>query len=307
MYQQLQEIPKKYKVLAVIKMRKVRSTQILPLRKTLAGEVEFFSIKDKIAKKAEFFSFGTNDLTQFTLAIDRNNSNVQDLYNEMHPGVLSSLAHVIGICKKYGVETSICGQAGSKPEMAKFLLRQGIDSISVNADAAHKISEVVAEIERSSSEEVKRPQNVEKKIEKEKLEPEIEISRTENEFIVPQMQAVEEEEIEAIGEIAKEIQKQPNPVEGMEENVSQSLDSKKVEDYEDVMLKELGESPDYFPGNLEDKNNEIPPLNEAIPVESTDFESQEEKKEESDLTVDKVTKEKSEAVDDFGEEWKGES
>ena len=52
MYQQLQELPKKYKVLAVIKMKKVRSTQILPLRKTLAGEVLFFSIKDKVAKKA---------------------------------------------------------------------------------------------------------------------------------------------------------------------------------------------------------------------------------------------------------------
>ena len=52
MYQQLQELPKKYKVLAVIKMQKVRSSQILPLRKTLAGEVLFFSIKDKVAKKA---------------------------------------------------------------------------------------------------------------------------------------------------------------------------------------------------------------------------------------------------------------
>jgi large subunit ribosomal protein L10 len=52
MYQQLQELPKKYKVLAVIKMKKVRSSQILPLRKTLSGEVLFFSIKDKVAKKA---------------------------------------------------------------------------------------------------------------------------------------------------------------------------------------------------------------------------------------------------------------
>ncbi len=52
MYQQLQEIPKKYKVLAVIKMNKVRSTQILPLRKALKGDVEFFSIKDKVAKRA---------------------------------------------------------------------------------------------------------------------------------------------------------------------------------------------------------------------------------------------------------------
>ncbi|MBN4046295.1 50S ribosomal protein L10 [Nitrosarchaeum koreense] len=52
MYQQIQELPKKYKVFAIIKMRKVRSTQILPLRKTLKGEVEFVSVKDKIAIKA---------------------------------------------------------------------------------------------------------------------------------------------------------------------------------------------------------------------------------------------------------------
>ena len=52
MYQQLQELPKKYKVMAVIKMNKVRSTQILPLRKTLKGDVEFFSVKDKVAQKA---------------------------------------------------------------------------------------------------------------------------------------------------------------------------------------------------------------------------------------------------------------
>jgi large subunit ribosomal protein L10 len=52
MYQQLQELPKKYKVMSIIHMSKVRSTQILPLRKTLKGEVEFVSMKDKIAKKA---------------------------------------------------------------------------------------------------------------------------------------------------------------------------------------------------------------------------------------------------------------
>ena len=52
MYQQLQELPKKYKVLAIIKMNKVRSTQILPLRKVLKGDVEFVSVKDKVARKA---------------------------------------------------------------------------------------------------------------------------------------------------------------------------------------------------------------------------------------------------------------
>ena len=52
MYEQLQEFPKKYKVMAIIKMSKVRSTQILPLRKTLKGQVEFVSVKDKIAQRA---------------------------------------------------------------------------------------------------------------------------------------------------------------------------------------------------------------------------------------------------------------
>lgn len=94
-----------------------------------------------------FISFGTNDLTQYTLAIDRNNTAVQNLYTEMHPAVLSSLRYVIRKCKKYGVETSICGQAGSKEEMAKFLLAEGIDSISVNADAAERVSKMIAGLE----------------------------------------------------------------------------------------------------------------------------------------------------------------
>ena len=52
MYQQLAELPKKYKTISIIQMNKVRSTQILPLRKTLKGEVEFVCVKDRVAKKA---------------------------------------------------------------------------------------------------------------------------------------------------------------------------------------------------------------------------------------------------------------
>ena len=104
-------------------------------------------IKD-ICKYVKFISFGTNDLTQYTLAVDRGNSECQYLYNEMHPSILSQLKKVIMACKTYGVESSICGQAGSKKEMVEFLIRNGIDSISVNADAAHDISLFVAEIEK---------------------------------------------------------------------------------------------------------------------------------------------------------------
>lgn len=94
-----------------------------------------------------FISFGTNDLTQYILAIDRGNPAVQHLYNEMHPAILYQLSYVIRTCKRKGVETSICGQAANKKEMVKFLVEEGIDSISVNADAAKEISEYIQEIE----------------------------------------------------------------------------------------------------------------------------------------------------------------
>ncbi|MCD4771729.1 phosphoenolpyruvate synthase [archaeon] len=107
-------------------------------------------IKDICEAGIDFISFGTNDLTQYTLAIDRGNEDVQDLYNETNWAVLKQISRVIRECKKHGVETSICGQAGSKPEMVEFLVKQGIDSISVNADAAKEISELVQRLERES-------------------------------------------------------------------------------------------------------------------------------------------------------------
>jgi pyruvate,water dikinase len=99
----------------------------------------------------QFISFGTNDLTQYTLAIDRGNDDVQYLYNELDLSVLKSISRVIRVCKKYGVETSICGQAGSNKEMVSYLVRQGIDSISVNADAASEISQLVQDLEKLSN------------------------------------------------------------------------------------------------------------------------------------------------------------
>ncbi|MDP2628581.1 MAG: phosphoenolpyruvate synthase, partial [Nanoarchaeota archaeon] len=106
-------------------------------------------IGDFCKEKIDFISFGTNDLTQYMLAVDRGNEKVQDIYSEMHPAILYQLAYVIRVCKRNKVETSICGQAGSKKEMAKYLVENGIDSISVNADVAKEISDYVAEIEKN--------------------------------------------------------------------------------------------------------------------------------------------------------------
>ncbi len=104
-------------------------------------------IKDFCMEGINFISFGTNDLTQYILAVDRGNEKVQHLYDEMHPAVLYQIEYVIRVCKRNGVETSICGQAGSEKEMVKFLVEKGIDSISVNADMAKEISDYIAEIE----------------------------------------------------------------------------------------------------------------------------------------------------------------
>ena len=106
-------------------------------------------IIDELCKEGIcFVSFGTNDLTQLTLGIDRNNERIAGLFDEMHAAVLGEIEKVVSTCQKYGVVTSICGQAGSRPEMAKFLVRIGIDSISANSDAVHSIKEVVARTEK---------------------------------------------------------------------------------------------------------------------------------------------------------------
>lgn len=105
-------------------------------------------IRELCEQGIKFISFGTNDLTQYILALDRGNTAVQPLYNELHPAVLYQLEYVIRVCKRNNVETSICGQAGSKKEMVKFLVEKGINSISVNADMAKEISEHILEIEQ---------------------------------------------------------------------------------------------------------------------------------------------------------------
>jgi len=105
-------------------------------------------IEDLCKEGISFVSFGTNDLTQLTLGIDRNNERLAKLFDEMHPAVLGEIAKVIKVCKKYGVKTSICGQAGSRQEMAEFLVHQGIDSISANVDAVSAVRHVVARVEK---------------------------------------------------------------------------------------------------------------------------------------------------------------
>ncbi len=105
-------------------------------------------IEDIIKEGIDFISLGTNDLTQYTLAVDRNNENVAYLYDETHPAVMKLIERTIKICKEHGVKTSICGQAGSYPHVVEKLVEMGIDSVSANPDAVQRIREVVARVEK---------------------------------------------------------------------------------------------------------------------------------------------------------------
>jgi pyruvate,water dikinase len=96
----------------------------------------------------DFASFGTNDLTQYTLAVDRNNEQVANQYDELHPAVLELISEVIGTCREHDVSTSICGQAGSKPQMVKHLVNEGVTSISANIDAVRDVQHEVKRTEQ---------------------------------------------------------------------------------------------------------------------------------------------------------------
>jgi pyruvate,water dikinase len=105
-------------------------------------------IEDFIKAGIKFASFGTNDLIQYTIAIDRNNENVTDMYWPKHPAVLALIDFAIKACRKGGVEVSICGQAGSEPDMVTWLVEHGITSVSSNIDAIGKIRQTVARTEQ---------------------------------------------------------------------------------------------------------------------------------------------------------------
>ncbi|NYZ75327.1 phosphoenolpyruvate synthase, partial [Candidatus Micrarchaeota archaeon] len=98
---------------------------------------------------ADFFSIGSNDLTQLTLGVDRDNPVVAEDFDERDPAVLRSVKHVIEACHKYGVKVSICGQAPSVyREFAEKLVEYGIDSISVNPDVIDQTRRIVASAEQ---------------------------------------------------------------------------------------------------------------------------------------------------------------
>jgi len=103
----------------------------------------------EFAKVFDGFSIGSNDLTQLTLGVDRDSALVSHLYDERNPAVKALLSAAIKSAKKSHTPVGICGQAPSDyPEIAKFLVEQGIDSISLNPDSVMEGMKLIARMER---------------------------------------------------------------------------------------------------------------------------------------------------------------
>ena len=90
-------------------------------------------IADLLAQECDFFSIGTNDLTQYTMAVDRGNAKVAKLYTPFQPAVLRSIKYVISAAKRAGIPVGMCGEAAADPGLIPLLMCWGLDEFSVSS------------------------------------------------------------------------------------------------------------------------------------------------------------------------------
>lgn len=111
-------------------------------------------IADIFAKEADFFSIGTNDLTQYTMSVDRGNKKISYLYSTFNPAVLRSIRHIIACGREAGIMVGMCGEAASDPMMVPLLLSFGLNEFSMSASAILRTRKLVTEYSVSELQEV---------------------------------------------------------------------------------------------------------------------------------------------------------
>ena len=89
-------------------------------------------LAERFAEHADFFSIGTNDLTQFTLAVDRGNDRVAPLFRELHPAVLGLVARTAAAAAAAGIPVSVCGEVAADPRVAPLLVGLGVTALSLS-------------------------------------------------------------------------------------------------------------------------------------------------------------------------------
>jgi phosphotransferase system enzyme I (PtsI) len=101
------------------------------------------AIADLLAAEADFFSIGTNDLIQYTLAIDRSNEHLSEFYQPLHPAVLRSLQRVVDVAHAAGIEACICGEMAGEPLYLPILLGLGFDELSMSAASIPRVKQIL--------------------------------------------------------------------------------------------------------------------------------------------------------------------
>jgi phosphotransferase system enzyme I (PtsI) len=103
-------------------------------------------ISDTLAKHCDFFSIGTNDLIQYTCAVDRMNKNLESLYTPYHPAVLRLIKLVIDNGHKAGLWVGVCGEVGGKADLVPLLLGMGLDEFSMSPPSILSIRKLVRQL-----------------------------------------------------------------------------------------------------------------------------------------------------------------
>lgn len=154
MYPMITSVEEVRKIKEIVEEVKAELTQ----QKIAFGEVEqgimietpaAVMISDLLAEEVDFFSIGTNDLTQYTLAIDRQNEKLDDFYNPHHKAILRMIAKVVENSHKAGIWTGICGELGADPELTKLFLAMGVDELSVSPGRILGLRKIILETDMS--------------------------------------------------------------------------------------------------------------------------------------------------------------
>ncbi|WP_134682513.1 phosphoenolpyruvate--protein phosphotransferase [Brevibacillus migulae] len=111
-------------------------------------------IADDLAKEVDFFSIGTNDLVQYTIAVDRMNENISELYNYFHPAVLRLMKMVIDASHRNGIWTGMCGEMASDPLATELLVGMGLDEFSMNQNSLLEVKQRVRSISLAEAKEI---------------------------------------------------------------------------------------------------------------------------------------------------------
>ncbi len=106
-------------------------------------------LAEELARRVDFLSIGTNDLTQYILAVDRNNPHVADLYDDMHPAVLRAVQQVVEGSKVYSRSVSVCGELAGNPLAAVLLVGMGVESLSMSVGSLLKVKWVIRSFSKS--------------------------------------------------------------------------------------------------------------------------------------------------------------